>query len=453
MEVKIDEAALLIAETEASEAFTQIHRKTLGFYVISGLETADYLDNVAAEIEVKLRKADVVAEAIAATAGYVVTEKESELLNYMFQKQDDPEGWRETANENRAHARNNLDSIRELLTESLDEEGVMMLDNYCAISAPDSIQAAKSLTEADRSVHWGTWLGEMADDEQLLEFLRWNVDKTRKQQSDPAIGLEVEAQRVAYKEGIRRGISEGWLHPDAVAAIAEADGIKVYMGDIFDTSLKGFGGYHEGNTDYVVIAVTDGFSSSNLRIVKNVQAYTAHELNHAVLGSFGLTWIDEALTEHIAQSINSGQPEVLDPDMRGIEGIYPERRRLLATFLEAGRKAVPVSLATKAYSDKKTPEEDSEFTQAVNDAWQHMLLPGESALKHMSDHVVMLEEQHLSALINQCEDAPISTIRLQKLKNKAQALAAEAARQDLLQQPEAVFARTSVFWRNKLQAA
>jgi hypothetical protein len=294
-----------------------------------------------------------------------------------------------------------LHSNRTRLLKLSDEQSDVF-DRICENSVTSVLQERKAGAAEDSS--WKTWLGRIAGDAQLLEYLVWHVGSIEDQQNDPAVREEVASQKAMYKQNLRRGMAEGWLHPAASAAIDKLDGVKIYIGDVFGTALEETLAYcTRGNGEIVFgcstsIPTPPVYDGARLRVRQTAQ----HEFNHAVLGWLGVRWLNEAVTEHIAQVLqHDDRLERVDPDKRlnYMPPIYPWERRLLDHMLNAGSEPVPVELATLAYSEEPTGERRTLkiFGDAVNRSWAHAVPAGEQALGRLDLYVSRVERRHMLA--------------------------------------------------------
>ena len=371
-----------------------------------------------------------------------IRKRESSLAEYGQQQHELLDDVRSRIQNLGLHERNSLD---EYLSRNTPAFLKHVYHSKMVISPPTGGHTHEEFTQEDKNAQssdssWGSWLGEKASDEQLTNFLQWHNNILAEQNDDPEFAELVERERAAYKLAIRRGIDEGWLHEDAKAAIEAVDNVRVLIGDAFDTIIAGRGGYHRTGSDYVVIAQGSGTNSASRRneLFFNVEHALLHEWNHAVLGDLGDTWLNEALTEHIARSIKFGKPDVVQPaareDATGI-GSYKARRMLLDTVLTKGSRRVPVALATNLYSrdDSGKEREDGEFYRVLRESWGK-----ESVMSKVSRHVARLQKMY---------------IERGKSPMKAQELAARKARLDLLIKPDVVFGKSYEITDSQLQVA
>lgn len=207
--------------------------------------------------------------------------------------------------------------------------------------------------------------------------------------------------------------------------IKDVDKVQVYVGDMFDTLITGQGGYHRTGSNYIVVAQGAGWDKEAqvAELTENLRFALMHEWNHAVLGEFGETWIEEALTEHIARSLQFGQHDVVSPGKRkdGGPNSYIDERELLDTILNAGAEQISVDNATRLYSSNNSGKEwkPSALLEKLDKSWGVTNL-----IQEVSLHVRQLESKYINAGLGPFE---------------ASATAAREARSDLLQQPEVVF--------------
>lgn len=329
-----------------------------------------------------------------------------------------------------------LEAARQTLL-NLPETGQKYIERYCEKQAPDFFRTVKRGSGGE-NLSWTSWLGNAANDEQLLNFLQWHTDRLERQQTNPYTTRLIEKERAKYKAGLRLGIDKGWLHPDAQTALEEVEDIKVYLGDYFDTTMREWGGYHIRGSDRVVIASAHGKKWQRRQLKKEIKRAANHEFNHAVLGELSSTWLDEAATEHIAQVISDGEPTVINPAKRsGSDGAYVEERALLAALANKGRKKIPARLFTRAYSEKTGYSDNEELSLAIEESWS---VPGaEIAASALLD-------RYVERLETEYEESGVSAM-------KAPALAAKKTRRDLRRrpwlifgQPRAIYSSQRPFW-------
>lgn len=283
-----------------------------------------------------------------------------------------------------------LDHARQAV-EDIDEVHDQALNMYCRASAPlELVKAAGGRKEAN----WRHWLTEGATDDQLLEFLYWNYEATLTIQNDPQVRMEIACQKASYKIAIERGVKEEWLHPDAVWAIDDMDSAHIYIGDPFDTHFRDMTGYHLRDADDWVVVAGERFNAAwRSGVLANLRKVSKHELNHLSLGELPFWWLNEAATEHIARSLEEGQPDRLHPHERDKVGaIYDTERMLMDHLLNAGKSKIPVQEMTRAYSSSYL-DDRWQFIAGLNDAWSHVA-PDNSAMSRL-DYFIKCHEEKL----------------------------------------------------------
>ena len=269
-----------------------------------------------------------------------------------------------------------LDSIRSAFSKFSDSKR-RALDSYLDKSAPSFlIELFKETArdEEDKYLSWSTWFADVATDGQIVEFFQWHVDVLSEQAKSKNLEAAITHEKDEYKEVVRKGAKEGWLHESAAQTVTKIDDTNVLVGDIFDTLLEAVGGYSAADFKTVVIAPGVGSNPAQREkfLLSNVERYVRHEFNHAVLGSMPYRWLREALTEHIALATKYGRPDVVYPLSRPEDTYrYKSERSLLYVLLERGSKQIPASLATRAYSDPDGIEGDAykEFVRQIDESW------------------------------------------------------------------------------------
>jgi hypothetical protein len=306
--------------------------------------------------------------------------------------------------------------------QTLNVNQKLVADEFLNKSTAPSIfrqydERAKHEDSQERTGNWIDWLATSATDEQLLNFLQWHVNTVAKQQESEVVKTAIERERTEYKTEIAKGVSQGWLHPET-KAIEKTDDINILLGDAFTTVVNQWGGYHIPGSNSIVIAQGDGLDplAQDRSLVKYIKHATKHELNHAVLGQLPYRWLNEAVTENIAQILKSGGIQEYD------ETYLPERK-LLDSLIVKGKSVVSAKLATLAYSDPQGEEGESyhQFTDALDKAWGV-----QDVLGKLADEIEVIEE-------TVCEMNP--TLPL----HEVQTVALERVRATLLKRPEKIF--------------
>lgn len=353
----------------------------------------------------------------------------AEASDYLAYSSNDTDGLTQNNQDYVEKVETQISEVRNALS-GLQPYQEIVLEDYCEGSVPPLLARQKNKT----ILSWVSWLGVEASDKQLINFLQWHIDTLAAQQHSPEVQRNIDKNREIYKLKVFDAIREGWLDEYAFEAVRKVDDVRVYIGDVFDTLMEERGGYHTYGTKEIVIA---GSKIPNVSRIVNwadvaeaLKIIQTHEYNHAVLGRLGGTWMNEALTEHIAQSLHFGHPEVIKPVERlrktGIYGSYVSRRDLLSTILERGNEVIPIELLTKAYSSTNDffGYNSNAIGKAIDRAWGQYAVGGDDAVKYINRYVGRLEVKY--------EHSGYT-------KMQAQEMAALDVSRDLWQQPELVF--------------
>lgn len=295
--------------------------------------------------------------------GKVMTDEETRFVEDVTTKvSSSHEYYAGRAQEARKKISKEIHGVRGRLAK-LDEENVLTLENYANSLVSGELADKKNDTE-NGSMTWAEWLSEHAEDEDVLAFLRAHNEHVQTVQEDPEVGQIIEKKREFYKTRVAQLVAEGKLHADALQSLDKVDGIEVRIGDVFDTIMDGSHGYHIRGQKFVVVTGVDiegaiGEKPSNT-VAKNVDKTYVHEMNHAVLGSLGERWLDEALTELIAADIRGGDPLS-----------YPSEIGLLSELLgDDDKHGVAYMLAKQAYTEKTGDDMYKRFTSILGEVWR-----------------------------------------------------------------------------------
>lgn len=331
-------------------AYEQVHPRTLGPFAVRRENEATAF----------LIQQDAAERILAETDG--VNKSVTDLLRYDVDAYADKHGLALTM-------RNQfLDKTRQRLAD-LNDEQKQELDTYLDASAGSflsRISEREIVAEGDLMESWSTWLAGKADDEQLVNFLQWHVHTIAEQQSSDVFTERIKAEKESYKAAVQKGINQGWIHPEAERILSRVDDIDVYVGDVFDTILKSREAYHTRGTSVIVLGQGYGREKAerNNHLAETTSAYLKHELNHAVLGQLPYPWLDEAVTENLAEIFNNDKFEKTDYG-------YDSERELLNALMSLGDVRVPTRVVTRAYTDPKGSEGESYmvFARAMDTAW------------------------------------------------------------------------------------
>lgn len=212
---------------------------------------------------------------------------------------------------------------------------------------PSILKQNKAIAETEKGCHlsWCAWLAEDATTEQILNFFQWHNAHHAARARDPETSRQFDSLKLEYLEDVNRIKGSGFLHSEVSVAKARLDSISISLEDLFMSYM--YGG--AGHTD---------LEGKHIQLVEHYDKLTAkHELNHAVLGKYGEylsdTWLDEALTDHVANVMEYGQELIVNPADRiqpPTNNGYTPELTLLASVLAKGRVPIDIRYFTHYYS-------------------------------------------------------------------------------------------------------
>jgi hypothetical protein len=235
---------------------------------------------------------------------------------------------------------------------------------------PDIFLLGKRAAELEtgRPLSWTEWLAHKADDRQLLNFLQWHTFEHENRGNSPEHAQEVARQKSEFAGRVQLLKDAGILHEGSLPDAAALERVKIVTKDIFHSHM--FGDGHASDPETGAIELVEGY--------KPVVMW--HELSHSVLGRLSedgfdpKQWLNEAVTEHIAQVLDKGNPEEVHPDSRGDDGAYIVERKILAAILNGGLVRISPNHLTRLYSApteeaRKIAEDElrQQFMRAYND--------------------------------------------------------------------------------------
>lgn len=306
--------------------------------------------------------------------GTVMTEDEETLVDYAARKQNVPSFLHEAAAKEAFFTKDNLLVVRMELREiDKDVYEASNVEGDLDQFAPTFLKAAKD--KAGEGVTWRSWLTEAADDEQLTNFLRWHTARQAELAANPEFQQQVEQLKQDYKDRLEEGIAEGWTSEQARDIVGKIDDMRVHAGDAFYLLRRQAKGYHTPGKNYVV--------AEDVRNKETVY----HELDHPFF-QYGPRWRDEAFTEHHAQVMVHGQPNVMNPYFRPKTESsisYPQERKVMDYILRGGAFKIPAELGLRAFTGTET--EKQQFESAVDRSWGHVLPEGISVLNAVDQYI------------------------------------------------------------------
>lgn len=213
------------------------------------------------------------------------------------------------------------------------------------------IQKLTGTSEND-TTDWISWLAIGASEEQRINFYQWHEHRLVSMSNSEEFKALVDEQKRVFAAGVRTGVDKSELPTATLDALDGLEDASVLFSDAMIGLLIGgtaVGGYvarevtqsphqehYEAQRAAFVVEPTDPFES----IEDRIEYVLVHELNHLLLGRLGPEWLNEALTEHIAQAMKRGVWHEISPFLRGDDGSYPWYRELLSVVLEPDKDAV-----------------------------------------------------------------------------------------------------------------
>lgn len=216
--------------------------------------------------------------------------------------------------------------------------------------------------------------------------------RERKQQRDNREQLaEIDELKREYKDKIQQAVSEGWPIPDPDFRIYRLDTVNVQYGDVTASGVADAGRsavyWYTGEPH---IIVSEDRSSYDLRetlshewthVLSNDHkaAHNRFELFEELLGPNGGTVVNEALTEHLTQSLLYGEFDTLHPDKRGHhedDPMYARERVFMDMLLAGGDRQTSLKLV---YEKLYFSQQDSVVDFTHDNQVQQLLLKIDSA--------------------------------------------------------------------------
>lgn len=296
---------------------------------------------------------------------------------------------------------------------------------------PELFTHSKAISQQTSTdlLSWPKWLSARATDDQLINFHQWHDDYYQKQFTGPEHQHAVDDIKQQHGEGVARLHAGDYLHDDAVAddVSTSRDALQVTVTDAFDAVMMGgdFGKATAGSNE---VEIGEGMPPTALK----------HEFNHAVLGSMERPdeteplpedWLDEAVTDHIAEAMDFGEPDVLDPSERKEAAVISGRiqeRAVLAAVAKRGSKLVPAKLFMKAYSAREPQSKAAAFDDldaALAEAYGSDRVL-EKCKRYIRQHAVRVSTDHFGNNIERFDDDAYSAVLDQLAADPTVALAA-----------------------------
>lgn len=239
----------------------------------------------------------------------------------------------------------------------------------------DNVEAMFADTSNETEGKWLKWLTRTSEnpteqaeyDSQLLNFLQHHFNRIEKLQKHPAFAEAIQSQRDTYLQSLQQAEADKWIVEGSAEDAAHdlEEHIKHYVTDEFSAMELTAAAYARRgeHTAYHPYGSTE-FSVDSL--VQSIHDSAHHEFNHVVLGSLPGRWLDEAVTEHIAEvfAVEWREVTTMAPDTP--DDTYAAERSLLDCVIYKSRQ---IALEEgKKHDSELSMLEASDFTLAYSEA-------------------------------------------------------------------------------------
>ncbi len=263
-------------------------------------------------------------------------------------------------------------ALRNLLPQQKEQ-----LDGYLTLFLGASVQLGRQGNDHTTLADWLADPHHGASDEQLFDFLGAHVAFIASQQRSPEFQSMVYSEKQAYLAQVQEAVNDGHFSSHALQTGDGVMNTAVYIGDVWDTLLKGRLGYHVADEKYMVIAQArrsypHAHKDALQELAADLSGTLYHEGDHVQFGHWEVSWFREAMAEHDALSLIDGKFYALRPSMRGHEdsNIYVPERELVATLCEDGPIKINADVVMQAHtSSGPDSTEWRRFMAALDKAW------------------------------------------------------------------------------------
>lgn len=223
--------------------------------------------------------------------------------------------------------------------------------------------SAESNKVVDKLLKKKMFRGYAISDETFLNFLEWYNHAHVQRQNE--VKDEIDYSKLKYIFQINRAVEEGWMPESVVSSrLNKLDEVSVAVDDgygICGNKANNYSTYAQQNYLHNTILFNPISYKKASKVTSIIDDTYTHEATHAIsddssaakyeylMGlAFGAnncgTIINEAVTEHIAQSLKSGSVDIIDPTIRAIvnEGFYSSERDLLNTLCNKGFEKIDI---------------------------------------------------------------------------------------------------------------
>jgi hypothetical protein len=274
---------------------------------------------------------------------------------------------------------------RYYLSQLPDEKNNPVHD-YCTAFAPEALAKEKDLRPRDG---WLPWLVHFATDEQLEDFIDWNVVFTQTTQASAQFEYKISQEHKWYRQRVGYYAARGVLHPSSIAAVSDPARVpQVQLTDVFDDEVPGRGAYYESDNNMITLQTgvePDGTIAPD-----------RHDLWHEYGHSFfpdDIDWFEEAAVEHIGQLLMYGQPYIVRASERPKdELVYRNMRNLVHVIHNQGTTQVSPGLWLQRITAHGDHAPSFAYNEAVSQAWDsHISHPERSFMELIGLRMHQLE--------------------------------------------------------------
>lgn len=196
-------------------------------------------------------------------------------------------------------------------------------------------------------------------DNTVLNFAEWYMGKTLEKQR--ILDSEIDQKKLHFENKIRLAVENGWVPERAIANLQHIKKVDVLYDDMFNTRVHNWGGWYQSYQFHPDMKPTVALSPAGSESEEN--DHLTHELTHALsnddeekyhrwklfthmFGKHGATVLNEALTEHLAQSLTYGYFDTVNPYVRENDtkhaGTYVDYRIFLNALANYGNEKIDI---------------------------------------------------------------------------------------------------------------
>jgi hypothetical protein len=249
-----------------------------------------------------------------------------------------------------------------------------------------------------------TWLQDLSDD-RLVNYFQWSEARTDTV-SDALVAHRGDIEQKVRgtfehlitdglaPESAREALERGFEYTTIFGALSSFESGFYQAAGVFDSEARRLGVNREYNANEV-----EKYTRNNQWVFFHEALHEYDAANDTGLTYLTsedeepLTWVDEAVKQHLTEAGTNGQPNILNPTDRYTEGVYKDIRELLHLVLTGGELKIGLHDVMAANFECHNAEGPSqrreELAAQLRSSYQDMfpgLPPGETIL-----HVIAKE--------------------------------------------------------------